>query len=356
MLGAVRHSAAQAVSRAGVSRLLPSSTWSALLAAEDLEDLLGILAGTAYRTSLLEAPAEPGVIARRLRGALVVAQRKPRRFLRGAPRDLVDWTWRRHEIENLAMVLRGLHAGLPAAEIRRHLLPLAGLSRIDWRDLAAAGSVADLGDRLGDGVAGRFYARVLENGREAYERQGEVFVLENALHRAYYGRLGRKMAVMTGRDGRDARRVVGLMLDSRNVLWAYRFRLLFELPPETVLEYTLPRGVRATTRVMQDIATGAPIAATARRLWGPDLVGLDELADLEPAAALTRLELLLRRLLERRMRAALQGYPFRLATVLAHGILLEHEVRDLVTLVESRASMSPAEALADDLIGERGAS
>jgi vacuolar-type H+-ATPase subunit C/Vma6 len=354
MLNAYRHAAVHPVVRAGVGRLLGRDTWSALLAASSLDEYVDVLSGSRYRDAVLPVEPEPAAIARRLRAEVAAAKRRPTTFLRGAARDLTDWSWRRHEIENLLTILRGVHAGRSAREIRRHLIPLGSTSRIDWRSLAGSATIADLRQRLEGTATGRYYRRILTDAADAYRRDGGVFVLENAVERAHHRHLRRRMDALGRADADDARRLVGLELDTRNVLRSYRFRVAFGWSPETILANALPTGERVTAPVLQAIATGAPLAGIVADVWGRRLPGVGRLSAEDDLANLTRLETMLRRLLGLRAREALRGYPFRLASVLAHGVRLDHELRDLVTISEAIDAGLAPEDRADRLIENRG--
>lgn len=353
VLDPVRYAAVNARVRGGVANLLPSTVWAELLGATDLSDLVQWLAGTAYRDVLArytEAPLEPRRVERALWQYLVQVYRAPLPFLRGGSASFVDWLWRRFEIDNLKTVLRTVEQNVSPERIRASLIPLAPASELAWNSLADARSISAVVDRLGDS----WYGRVLDDALERYRREGLLFVLDVALDLAYYRRLLRLLDGLSGRDRREAERFVGTMVDSQNLLWAYRYRIYFDLSPEEILNYTLHRKLRVDASVVRRIATGAPLPGIVTEVFGRYLPGMDRLNGMSDAEALPALEISFRRYLYQQAREVLRGYSLHLGIVLAYLVLLESEVRDLIALIEGKQAGWPAERIRPYLIGARG--
>jgi V/A-type H+-transporting ATPase subunit C len=201
---------------------------------------------------------------------------------------------------------------------------------------------------------GEQYARALEPAMERYGREGELFVLEVALDLAYYRRLLRLLDSLAGRDRRDAGRFVGTLIDGHNLLWAFRYRVYFDLSPEEILNYTLQRRLRVDAAMVREIALGASLPEATRAVWNDRLPDLERLEELPPAEALPELELIVRRYLYTLAQRALEGYPFHLGTILAYTVLLESDVQDLIAIAEGKAANWSAEQIRPTLIGSRG--
>lgn len=353
MIDAVRYSAAHANVRGAIGRLLPDSVWHRLLSASTLEDILSVLSTTAYSDAVLEQPASLEQIERQFRSYLARHLRSPLFFVRGRPHQLLDWLWRRLELDDLTIVLRGLHNHVPSPQIRSSLLALGPASDLDWQALSTSGFVSNLIERLRGSLYGRFYARALDNAYGQYERQQTVFVLEVSVYLAYYRRLRTLLNGLRGRDRKYAGQFVSLMIDSRNLMWAFRYRVFFGFRPETILSYTLPRGGRVDATVIRRIADGAGLTEIVESVWGPQLPGLERLRELSLRDGVVELELILRRYLYSLACGALTGYPLRLGTLLAYVVLLEAEVDDLVTVSEGKANEWSTDSICSRLIGTR---
>ncbi len=74
----------------------------------------------------------------------------------------------------------------------------------------------------------------------------------------------------------------------------------------------------------------------------PELPNIDTLLD-DPRTGLSKLELLLQRVVIERCRAAFLGNPFHIGIPLAFLLLCEMEIQDLTVLIEAKSSNTPAE-------------
>ena len=353
LVQAARHSAANARVRALLSNLIPAQQWTSLIEAADLASLVALLRGTWYGPAL-PAPgdAEPNVIQveRALASHLAAAARLPLSQLQGSPLDLLDWYWRRFELDNLKTVLRAVHHQSPPDQARNALTALGSASALSWADLAATGSIPALVERL----AGTWYGRVLRTALDQYGRQRSVFPLEVALDLAYYAGLLDRIDRLRGADHADAVSFLRAWVDAQNLLWAYRYRLYARLSPEEIINYTLQSHLRVNVDVVRAIALGAPLLDVVRSIWHTRLPDLEPLVDLPEDEMLPRLELIFQRhfyALAQRARAA---YPLRLASVLSYEFLLDAELRDLIVIVEGKSFAWPGERIRPYLVGERG--
>lgn len=352
MRGALHYAAANAAVRAGVADFLTAENWQRLLAARDFQEIETILQQTALSRALPATVGAMESLEKRLRGYLAENFHKPLKFLGGDVRKLLATLWRQFEIENIMVLLRGLHNRIPAARIRSRLISLNGTSEIDWPALAAASSIHRFIDRLASFPHGPHFADPLGEALGEYERRGAVFVLETALELAHLRKLRKRIKALSGSDRRSAETFAGFSIDRRNFLAAYRYRFYFHLSPEDILGYTVPHGGRVTAENIQEIALGAPMEEMARRTW-PNLSGLARLTEGRRTEAITDLEVLLDRYLHHMALRALAGDPLSLNIVLAFGVLLQHEIDDLIAVIEGKVLGRSVETLTRYLAGSR---
>ncbi len=354
MMDMFTYAAPHAAVRAAIGRMLSDADWEVLITASDTQGFLSAAAGTAYGELFADQPQNIEEIEKRLRRFLSDRFRLPIPFLQGAVSDMVDWLWRPFEISNLVILLRGLHNRIPAARIRSFLVPLRAGTQFDWHVLSNASSVHDAIGRIKMSFFGRFYARALENAYNEYIRRDNVFILEVALYLAYYRRLQDLLNRLAGRDGRDAQRIVGTIIDSRNILWAYRYRIFFHLEPETILGYSLPTGGRVNAALIQGAASGGSLVEIISAIWDGRLPDMDRLQDQRTRDALVDLEVIFRRYLHGLALETLMHYPLHFGTILAYLVLVESEVEDLITTLEGVAYGWPTDRIRPCLIGKRG--
>ncbi len=357
LLGPARYAASNASVRARLAQRLSDNRWSQLSAAPDLDAVVALLGTTAYGATLEAVSAqtpEPEQMEQSLRIYLVQAFRTPLKLMQGKPRTLLDWLWRRFELENVKTVIRSVAGDRPARETQAALVPLGSGSDLPWDAMIEAQSLPALLPSLRTTFHGEQYARALEPAMDRYGREGKLFVLEVALDLAYYRRLLRLLDSLSGRDRRDAGRFVGTLIDGHNLLWAFRYRVYFDLSPEEILNYTLQRRLRVDAAMVREIAQGASLSEATHAVWNDRLPDLERLEALPSEEALPELELILRRYLHRVAKNALEGYPFHLGTILAYTVLLENEVQDLIAIIEGKAAGWSAEQIRPMLIGTRG--
>lgn len=355
LLDAARYAAATARVRARAGRLLDARTWRRLLDASDTRGVAGALAGTPYEaalSSVTERTPTAVDIERAARRHLARSYRAPVPFARGRVRSLLDWLWRRFELENLRAVLRGVSAGQPRARVEPALVPLDPGLTLDWRALADSSSVGAIVPALRRANRPRF-ADALAGALERHGRRPEPGLLEIALDLAWHRRLLRLAGALRGEDARAARTFVTGRIDAFNVVWALRYRHSFGLPPEAIVNFTLQRHLRVDAARLRRIAAGATPAAAAAWLWGAGAPEVERLERLEPRPALAELERMAWRRLQNRAVTTLAGNAIGLAGTLAYETLVEAEVLDLVATAEGKAAGWPTERLRERLVGAR---
>jgi V/A-type H+-transporting ATPase subunit C len=308
---------------------------------------------TDYAQTLEEESPESvdtGPVESRLRQHMARGFQAPLRFLPAKSRDLLDWRWRHLEIDNIKMILRGVERGASAERILSTLVPLGPSSDVVWENLAQAVSVAAVVEQL----RGTFYGRALRPALEQYADERRLFTLEVRLDLEYHKRLLKLVEGLGGDDRRAAERFLGFMIDSQNVIWAFRYRIYYHLSPEEILNFTLNRGIWVRPSLMQEIAVGADPVDVLQQVWDGKLGELDDLRTLTPAQVLARAESLFNRYVYRQAIKTLQGFPLGLGIVLAYHALLELEVYDLVTVLEGKAVGYSPDQIRSSLIAPRG--
>jgi V/A-type H+-transporting ATPase subunit C len=351
LLQAARYSAAGTRVRALQARLLTAPDWAAILAAPDLDGIVGILHKSWYGSRLPEhllIQPDASTLEHALLSRLVVIARRPFALLQGTPRALIEWLWFRYQLNNLKTVLRGMHHQAPPEQIQAALIE-PGLSNPHWVDLVQSQSIPVVVDRL----AKSWYGSMLRPALDQYRRQQSIFPLELALDLGYYTHLIDLINRLRGADYADATAFLGTWIDSKNLLWAYRYHQYARLSPEEILNFTLQRGLRVNAAVVRDIAMGAPLTAIVHNIWQDRLPGFEELDDLPEQAKLPQLELLLERALFSLAERMRPRAPLRLATILAYMFLLDYEVRDLIAVIEGRSFGWSADQISAYLIGKR---
>jgi len=272
-------------------------------------------------------------------------------FTSGKVRALLLVWWQHFELENLKTVLRGFDQKISPENIRAFLIPLGERHTLPWDALLHEHSMDGLIDRL----ARTRYGSVLRAAYRLYKRDGSLFPMEIAADIRYYRDLAAAIMHLKGKDGEDARCVLGTRLDMLNILWAFRHRIYYNLSPEEIINYTLWHTPRTDTDLVRDIALGASPSDILTRVWGEGTFDLSFLEDIEnEAQMMPGLELTLQRYWWTLANHAMSGYPFGLRALLGYIVLNEMEAQDLVTVLEGKRMGWSRERINNLLIGWEG--
>jgi V/A-type H+-transporting ATPase subunit C len=254
-------------------------------------------------------------------------------------RPLIKQLYRYFEIGNLKAVLRSIVAVQPRSgetsqwdRVRDVLFPLGADTVIPAQAMVESGSIITAVDLLN----GTPYEDVLAFAMKRYSTEQNLFPIEVALDLSYWRRLWAETKKLTGADREHGVKIIGSLLDMNNLMWAVRYKVYHKLSEEEIINYTLPFGYRVQDSDIRAIAAGADIASTISRLY-PDISDVNDLLE-EPKTGLPKLEVLLKRELLKRCKAAFLGSPFHIGIPLAFLVTMDLEAQDLIVLVEAKST------------------
>lgn len=172
--------------RAMKSRLLDGRAYASLLAAASVDQLIELLATTAYREEIEAALVRyAGVkcVFEALRSNVAHTIGKIRTFFLGRPRELVAILLGRWDIFNLVTILRGQARGVAADEIQDTLIPAGELTEADLREMTLQPTIRATADLM---LAWHLpYARVLADALRA-RPDHDLFDVETRLAQLRY--------------------------------------------------------------------------------------------------------------------------------------------------------------------------
>jgi V/A-type H+/Na+-transporting ATPase subunit C len=323
---------------ARVRTLLPS-----LLGRDELAALYTHPTPTALRDALSRTAYAPPLL---LGGALEAAPlqrflevaRATLRLLDDPERSFLRLYVLRHEMENLKVVIRGVHGQLPWTRLAAHLRPLGEIATVDAKQLAEARDLRELTGRLRRTP----YEAPLRGALHRVDSAGP-FALEVALELDYYDRLWAATDTLTAADAERARRLLGVLFDLLNLTWMARYRDGLGLAPEEILNYLLQAGRFLTSRHRRQLAEQRDEPWDLVLRGTPYAVPLAEVASRGFEAASTELWHFLAGECQREF----GGYPFHIGVPLAFLLTQEIQSRDLCTLfAASNLGVPSGEALA----------
>ncbi len=184
--------------RAMRSRLLSEADYDGLVAVESMDGLVAALATTAYAADLDAAlPRFTGLrrfdeVVRhhlvRVLGALPRFYERPHDGIVGLLTD-------RWDLQNLRTIIRGASRLEAADEMLRMTVPIGRLGTAELSELAMQPSLRYVIDLMvAWRIPSRATAQAVRDAWPAYERSGDLVVLESALNRAFAKRLDEVLA------------------------------------------------------------------------------------------------------------------------------------------------------------------
>lgn len=343
--------------RALYGQLLDPEVLRGLAQLQDFNALISQLMRTAYGPHLrLPRPQlTPRRTVYQLRLRLAEVYDKLIRRTPEPGHTLLIELWRLYEVDNLKATLRGIEHGASWEQVNLLLSPTphsVTLTPDRLRRMLRAGDILHAVEHTRDTP---YYATLIY-ASERYERERTLYPLEIALDLDYRRRLWQRIDALDGEDHRQAQSLLGVQLDSDNLLWALRFRAYHRFSSEEIINYTLPLGYQVTDAHVRAIAAGENIAGIIRRIY-PKIAAFNELETerrgqpLPPGDWLPAVEDTLTAHVHTLCRRVFSGDSFHIGLPLALLILSEHEIRALTAIIEARASDLPLGADARPPLG-----
>jgi V/A-type H+-transporting ATPase subunit C len=340
LLAAARYVYPNAKVRALRSRKLTEQDYHFLLAAKDLPACLAYLTTTSYSPYLPDP--EKGIpelssLERQLARPLLDHYSKVVHSLRGTrQRELILALFRRFEAENLKIVLRSLFGGLSREAVSHLLYPLSHLSDLDWDALWACKSIRELLEHLRPDIFGRS----LQHALPQFEAQGRLFPLEMALDFSCFRLLRQAISALGSRYDRTiTEKILTLYIDILNVSWVIRLKIDYGLPPEEIVNYTLPEGKVITLGCLNRLSRVEDIVEFISQLppvFQHELSDIRDWGRISPSLETYFLKILAR---------IFSGQPFHIGIGVAYLLEKEIELGGLITVLQAKAKNLPVEEI-----------
>lgn len=259
---------AQAKTRAMKSRLLDHDDWHYLLRMRNLDDVFRYLSATDYGP-FPPYTAVSGIDARAVSLSLHdVLFNDYIKLIKALPkrRSLVLYGLAsRFEAENIKTLLRSIWRASPDASIRPMLYRLKTLSRLPVDAMLTVRQVPDAVALLKTTV---FHAPLV-HALALFRTQDRLFPLEIAVDMAAFRLLANRINDLHGIDQKKAVQLSGMFVDGVNLSWLVRFRWIYGLSPEEIINYFLPHGRYITLPDIGNLARVSDLPAFIEALPPP---------------------------------------------------------------------------------------
>lgn len=333
--------------RTSFSDLLDAREYRMLVHAASVEEMLAALKTTGYAEPLRGETAGFAVAIRQYRFS------KAERLVGSLPahaRTLCLRFLSHFEVAALKVILRGVSAAAAPRQVLAMLQPMPTRSILPVDRLLASKTLEEAAEAL----AGTPYFTPVTEGLQSSESEsdraprpnapGTLLAIENRLDRWFLSRLVDAGGVFSGHEARITGRLVNVIVDVTNILWAERLRRTFHFSPEETARRLYPAG-----HYFDDVGKRRVLAR-----WDGEGQPPFVTTDLEEIASTLRVSVM--RVLAREAYRPLFAIPFQAGVPLAYLVHGELEVADLVALHEGRRWGRDPMQLADELIRFHGTS
>jgi len=313
------------------------------LADKDLDHVYSLLAKTAYQQEISEIPPqqvssislEDAVLRNFIRTVDEIARYSPKNVS-----EFLTTSLKKFEASNIKTILRSKSAGVSIDDALRNIIPAGELDHAKCKEiLEKSQSVRDIVKHLSHTT----YGLVLEQVLEEYEKTELLLQLEVAVDRCVYGQIWKAVRKLKGLDGRIARTILGLEVDSINIRTILRCKQM-ALSQDQMIQFLIPVSDVFRRRELEEAAKAADAGATLDRLLATARVNLardyqhlliELTKDYESRRSIPHLEMVLDRGLLRTSLRMLKRYTpfFNIGLVLAFLNLKWFELRNLRTII-----------------------
>ncbi|SHE77893.1 V/A-type H+-transporting ATPase subunit C [Caldanaerobius fijiensis DSM 17918] len=340
------HAAVNAKVRAMKGEFLTDDDYEKMLNMRSVFDVVRYLKeNTSYKKLLSGMPSEN--VSRRdlesiLKRNMIINIDRIIHYYRGDYRDFIKALYIKYEIEDLKRLARAIFNGSDLDEYKNLFVFIGKYSGIDPAKIFASRSIGQLIQNM-EGSDFYPYLKPLLEGR-----RDNLFYYEMAIDMAYFSIIQKHWQKLSKDDREALEELEGTIADLYNLQWIYRGMKFYRLSPEELLNYTMDLGRRLTYRDRRALCYAR---------------SLDELYSMTmetPYAFLFNKDTTRDIYMERRINRYIfytlkkieKSVQLNIIHVVAYVLLLEFEIRDIISIVESIRYGMPVEEARKFLIRE----
>lgn len=326
-----KYAFANAKIRAMLSYLIDPATFSNLLEAKDIYEVIEGLKKTPYR-SIIEHINLEDINLQTLENEFLKYDLKMYRKVQDAlstarEKEFVALLMQRYELEELKVILRIWHKKLPV--IWEDYIIEKNISfDIDFKKIISSETIEEI-ILLLDHTP---YKMALLKVKDKFKDRNSTFFLEASLDVDYYKRLIACIEGFSSVDRRIAQKILAVEIDVENINWLIRLRKYYSLGMGEMLDWVIPGGQWINKDTVRNFYTSNGLTKVVESVALGPYVKIKDL--IEENAVL--IENFLYGFLLREVKRALTGFPFTIGTVIGYLILKHKETRNIISLLNAK--------------------
>jgi len=232
----------------------------------------------------------------------------------------------RFEISDIKLLIKTAIKGEDVQSVSHSLIAFTKHATVDFNKLLQSKSLEDLIENMSQTPYYNILKPFLE---ESTDRQ--LFYMEMTLDQYYFRKLTSFIPKLEPEDRRILRKFIGSYIDLYNLQWIYRAKKLFNILPEEIYNYSLPRGYRFNEDAIKELCY----------LNGSNEL-IDKILNSKYGFLVDNIEtreIYMERRSKRFLYFLLLRYKkkeqFNIMELMIYLHLLEYEMRDIISIIES---------------------
>lgn len=240
----------------------------------------------------------------------------------------------RYEIEDLKSIIRSIKTGTDKVMRKDSFTRIGVYSPVNINSLLTSKSVRDLIKNL----RGTLYYNYL---RPIAESKDDIclFSIEMALDLAYFDLFYRNLKLINKHDRDIVEGIQGINVDLLNLQWIYRGLKFYNLPPEELFNYTIAYGKEFNKNMIKQMCYSKSLDEFQKTVLNTKykfLFDNENTKDIFMERRILRYQYFMIRSLKRKG-------GMDISQVIAYSLLLEFEVRDIISIIENIRYGMPVE-------------
>lgn len=248
----------------------------------------------------------------------------------------------KYEIEDLKLIIEKVTGKTNAVNISGNLISSPVVTKIDFQDLLNQDTLKKVFDKIKDTK----YHRLLEPYMENVQDEKFNFYIEMVLDRYYYSQLLKASKKLSEKDSKDAIDLIRQNIDLFNLEWVYRATKYYDMSKEEILNFVLDNGLKLNYDKLKDLIYSTELSKFK-----------DYFANTEYKFLFSHdydIDLYMQRRIERFMYyKTLNLYKKSIldfGKILAYILFVEFEIKDLMSIIESKRYKLPSKEISKYLI------
>jgi V/A-type H+-transporting ATPase subunit C len=332
-MGTSKYAAVNTKIRGMEARFLNEDDYKRLLQSESVAEVAAYLKSTAAYGELLQKidvqQSNRSNLEHILKSSMIRDVDSIINYFSGNYKKFIHTLYAKYEINDMKQLARRLYNAPPEYMQRFNTEPsldfLGKYSGINRATVEKSESIADIIRAYENTKFYSYLKPILLS-----DNQNNLFRFETVLDISYYSLLMKESEELDASDQKLIKQAIGTISDLLNLQWIYRGKYFYDMMPAVLFNYTINAGYRFSKKSLRDLAYTPTLEAFQQKVRKTPYCFLIKNDDTTDSFMERRLE----RFTYYKLRQLRWSNSMTIIPALSHIILLEYQIRDIITLIE----------------------